>query len=64
MGLFGGGSKVTYSSPATETSKNEAKDTAKDTAAKKQRLLATSGGNKGQQLTANQGQSVRHVFGN
>lgn len=54
--------KSDYSSASTSASTSEAKNTAE--AAKKQRLLETSGGATGQQLSANQGQSVRKVFGN
>ncbi len=36
---------------------------AKETAAKKQRLLETQGGNKGAELQANQGRSIRRIFG-
>lgn len=42
----------------------ESSDEVKDTAAKKLRLIETQGGNKGVQLGASQGQSVRRVFGN
>ncbi|MEI8127991.1 MAG: hypothetical protein WCG95_00105 [bacterium] len=38
--------------------------TEKDEAAKKGRLLFTDGENKGQQLNASQGQTIRKVFGN
>lgn len=44
-----------------DTADSEAEN--KETAAKKQRLLETEGGNKGAQLGANQGQSVRRIFG-
>lgn len=36
---------------------------AKETAAKKQRLLETEGGNKGVELNANQGKTIRRIFG-
>lgn len=35
----------------------------KESAAKKARLLETQGGNKGAELSGNQGQSVRRIFG-
>jgi hypothetical protein len=45
----------------TTASETEASSTTE--AAKKQRLLGTDGGNKGVQLNATQGQSVRRIFG-
>jgi hypothetical protein len=56
MGLFSKPSPtVIQSSPAKE----EKKDTAKA----KSRLLETEGGNKGAELQAQQGRSVRRIFG-
>lgn len=58
MGLF--------SKPKTQTVVQQAEQAStekKETTAKKQRLLETEGGNKGAELTAQQGQSVRRIFG-
>lgn len=51
---------VQESAPSTTASATEEK---KETAAKKSRLLETQGGNKGAELSAQQGQSVRRIFG-
>lgn len=58
MGLFSK-PKTTYVTQETSSSSEEAKETA----AKKQRLLETQGGNKGAELNAQQGKSVRRIFG-
>ena len=58
MGLFGGGTKTIVQSAPQTSLKDEKKDIAK-----KQRLVETAGGNKGQQIANNQGQSIRRVFG-
>lgn len=47
--------------PANDTS-NSATE-AKETAAKKARLTETEGGNKGAELQAGQGKSIRKIFG-
>lgn len=62
MGLFSK-PKTQYVTQQTTDSSEEAKETAKETAAKKQRLLETQGGNKGAELNAQQGKSVRRIFG-
>lgn len=59
MGMFSK-PKTQYVTQETQASAEEKKETA----VKKARLLETEGGNKGVQLSANQGQSVRKVFGN
>lgn len=63
MCFFGGGSSSggggNYSTPQTSAATEEKKETAKA----KSRLLETSGGNKGAELNAQQGQSVRRIFG-
>jgi len=59
MCFFGSsGSSASTSTDATTSAKDE-----KDTAVKKARLLGTEGANKGAELSAQQGQSVRRVFG-
>jgi hypothetical protein len=58
MGLFGGGTRTVVQSAPQQAVKDEKKDIAK-----KQRLVETAGGNKGQQIANNQGQSIRRVFG-
>lgn len=60
MGFFGKEQKVNNNSQKIA----EATEEKEETTAKKQRLLETEGGNKGQLLNASQGQSVRKVFGN
>lgn len=60
MGFFGSSKKVNTQSQQISDAKKEKEETA----AKKQRLLETEGGNKGAQINSNQGQSVRKVFGN
>jgi len=61
MGFFGSGkTKTQYVQSQDTTSSSEEK---KETAAKKQRLTETEGGNKGAELQANQGKSVRRIFG-
>lgn len=55
-----------FSKPKTQTvvqQVEKASEEKKETTAKKQRLLETAGGNKGAELTAQQGQSVRRIFG-
>ena len=57
-----------FSKPKTQTIVQQAEpakatEEKKETTAKKQRLLETAGGNKGAELTAQQGQSVRRIFG-
>lgn len=63
MCFFGGGSSSggggNYSTPQTSSATEEKKETAKA----KSRLLETSGENKGAELNAQQGQSVRRIFG-
>lgn len=58
MGFFSK-PKTQYVTQETTASTEEAKETA----AKKQRLLETQGGNKGAELIAQQGKSVRRIFG-
>lgn len=58
MGLFSK-PKVSYVTSDTTASSEENESTA----AKKARLLETEGGNKGAELTAQQGKSVRRIFG-
>ena len=56
-----------FSKPKTQyvtQETTESSEEAKETAAKKQRLLATQGGKKGELLGSSQGQSVRRIFGN
>lgn len=57
MGLFSK-PKTQYVTQETKASTEEAKETA----AKKQRLLETQGGNNGSELSAQQGKSVRRIF--
>ena len=55
-----------FSKPKTQTvvqQVEKASEEKKETTAKKQRLLETAGGNKGAELSAQQGQSVRRIFG-
>lgn len=55
-----------FSKPKTQTVVQEvekASEEKKDAVAKKQRLVETGGGNKGAELSAQQGQSVRRIFG-
>lgn len=55
-----------FSKPKTQTvvqQVEKASEEKKETTAKKQRLLETDGGNKGAELTAQQGKSVRRIFG-
>lgn len=59
MGLFSKPKTVYQTTPATQ----EATKEKEETAAKKSRLLETEGGNKGAILGANQGQSIRRIFG-
>ena len=58
MGLFGGGSKVNYVTQQTKSADKEA-----EKAKAKQRLLETEGKANGAELNANQGRSVRRIFG-
>ena len=58
MGFFGKKKTVNTSSADIKSAKDE-KDS---TAAQKQRLLETEGGQKGEELQ--KGQSVRRIFGN
>lgn len=58
MGFFGKKKSVNMASSDIKNAKNE-KDS---TAAQKQRLLETEGGQQGAELT--KGQSVRRIFGN
>ena len=57
MGIFAKPKKVTTS--ASQSSMDEEKESA----AKKQRLLETQGGAEGSELNAQQGKSVRKIFG-
>ena len=61
MGLFSKPKQVTQTvaQEATSSATEEKKETAKA----KSRLLETQGGNKGAELNAQQGQSVRRIFG-
>ena len=59
MCVFGSKKQVVQSTPDTTAATQE-----KEEAKKKARLLETNGENKGAQLQANQGQSVRKIFGN
>lgn len=56
-----------FSKPKIKTEKTQdttaSTEEAKETTAKKQRLLETQGGNKGAELQANQGKSIRRIFG-
>ncbi|MDY6358434.1 MAG: hypothetical protein SPL73_05685 [Cyanobacteriota bacterium] len=58
MGLFSKPKKVSVQ-PTTQQATEEKEDTAKA----KARLLETEGKNKGVELNAQQGRSVRRVFG-
>lgn len=60
MGIFGGGRKTQVITQETQKAEEEKKESAKA----KARLLGTEGENKGAQLQAGQGQSIRKVFGN
>ncbi len=55
----GSSNAQTYTSKETTSANEENKEAAKA----KARLLETSGGNKGAELTAQQGRSVRRIFG-
>lgn len=57
MGIFNKPDKKTVTQPA------EAKEEKEEATAKKQRLTETEGEHKGQLLNANQGRSVRKIFG-
>ncbi len=57
MGIFDKPKKQTVTQPA------EAKEEKEEATAKKQRLTETEGEHKGQLLNANQGRSVRKIFG-
>jgi len=59
MGLFSRPSTQTVVRESTAPATEEKKETAKA----KSRLLETSGGNKGAELNAQQGQSIRRIFG-
>lgn len=59
MGLFSRPSTQTVVKETTAPATEEKKDTAKA----KARLLGTEGGNKGAELNAQQGQSIRRIFG-
>ena len=60
MGIF----KTPSVSTSTSTeSTSEAEEEKEETAATKARLLETDGGNKGAELLAQQGKSVRRIFG-
>lgn len=55
-----------FSKPKTQTivqQAEQATEEKKEATAKKQRLIETNGGNKGAELSAQQGQSVRRIFG-
>ena len=59
MGFFGSTKSVnTNSSDISSATEEE-----EDTAAAKSRLLATEGENKGAELAADKGKSVRRIFG-
>ena len=57
MGIFSKPKKQVVTQPAQATEEKE------ETTAKKQRLVETEGAEKGQLLNANQGRSVRKIFG-
>lgn len=59
MCIFGSKKQVAQSTPDTTAVTQE-----KEEAKKKARLLETNGENKGAELQANQGQTVRRIFGN
>ena len=59
MGLFKSPRVQTTQTQDTTASTEEAQETT----AKKQRLLETQGGNKGAELQASQGKSIRRIFG-
>ena len=59
MCIFGSKKQVAQSTPDTTVVTQE-----KEEAKKKARLLETNGENKGAELQANQGQTVRRIFGN
>ena len=59
MGIFAK-PKTQYVTQEVEKANEEQKETAKA----KSRLLETEGQNKGTQLQASQGQSIRKIFGN
>jgi hypothetical protein len=54
-----------FSRPKTQTvvQQQPAQEEKKDTAKAKSRLLETEGGNKGAELQAQQGRSIRRIFG-
>jgi len=56
-------SPKTVSQPAVQQATSSATDEKKETAKVKSRLLETQGGNKGAELNAQQGQSIRRIFG-
>ena len=60
MGFF---SKPKTQTVVQEVASSGAAEEKKEAAAKKQRLVETVGGNKGAELTAQQGKSVRRIFG-
>ena len=57
MGIFSKPKKQVVTQPAEATEEKE------PATAKKQRLVETEGAEKGQLLNANQGRSVRKIFG-
>lgn len=59
MCIFGSKKQVVQSTPDTTAVTQE-----KEEAKKKARLLETNGENKGAELQANQGQTIRRIFGN
>lgn len=59
MCIFGSKKQVAQSTPDTTAVTQE-----KEEAKKKARLLETNGENKGAELQANQGQTIRRIFGN
>ena len=59
MGLFSKPSPTVVQQTAPAPAQEEKKETAKA----KSRLLETQGGNKGAELQAQQGQSIRRIFG-
>ncbi len=62
MGVFSK-PKTMSVAPASAEEQN-ANEEQKSAAAKKERLLETSGGAKGQMLNSQQGRSLRRIFGN
>ncbi len=61
MGIFSKPKTVTQ--PVVEQSTSSATEEKKETAKAKSRLLETQGGNKGAELQAQQGRSIRRIFG-